>query len=924
MGVPGLWRLLEPARRPADLERLAGKVVAIDMNIWLHQAVKSRAAEAGPRSYLAVLFRRLCKLIYFGIRPIFVFDGEVPALKRATMAARRKLRGRLGDRAARAQERLFHRLLKRVAEASLPFSAKVHPHKSVKKSSPGCDDDAKLELLRRLARRPDVQQAQEDAELFKAPPEKNDSDLVSQGLLHENAGLEYDELAHDYLDGFNLQIGSQKSDLDLYSDAFCSLPLRAQMRVVQLARERLDAHSSFMEYSLSLSDDQASNTELISSNQVNRLLLRRRLAQRQDELAVILAREEVAEQLAQMNDSQLRSALHSQIALLRGEGSGTIEELSTTALRIQSRDSGHAILVKKSPMKPSTGISAQRSGSVLTLQSLIQKISGRTAFQEEELEQQTEENENAELKHNHENPSASSDKELVKKPETETQAPVMPTQEEKEITKLECHEVVCQTISEDSDSKRDLVQSAKPQTQEPATGVANKNVSSRITGTDVEPSELKAVPPKIITEAEEKEDIALTHIEPPSESVVDNSPSAFTHTPAKSTVRSELDVKIIENELEEKKGNEPISTGEEAEFIIHDEEEEDDEFIEVPTEELPTSPKPLSDDGTESNTEESEVELEGPHSPTAGTEEHFGVGSLSDEDHFELDDDVLREEADRFSRQAQTTTTRCITEAQELLRLFGAPFLVSPQEAEAQCATLQRLGLVDFVASDDSDVWPFGARTVCRHLFGGGDDRTKSRTAAVHSPSCYSADDIRDTVGLSPANIIRLALLCGSDYTPGIQNVGPVTAVEILSEFGQSGDPAESESLSWLEGVEATDNLVGDIINPLKHFQEWWKSTSMKQEPCPNKDCKTPNASPVRRKWLKLTPPAGFPDPRVVEAYLNPQVTTDLKPFVWEAPNVESLVSCRGQIWLATRDHRTDATSRPEASARTYFGLGPY
>ncbi|CAL8071735.1 unnamed protein product [Calicophoron daubneyi] len=663
------------------------------------------------------------------------------------------------------------------------------------------------------------------------------------------------------------------------------------MRVVQLARERLDAHSSFMEYSLSLSDDQASNTELISSNQVNRLLLRRRLAQRQDELAVILAREEVAEQLAQMNDSQLRSALHSQIALLRGEGSGTIEELSTTALRIQSRDSGHAILVKKSPMKPSTGISAQRSGSVLTLQSLIQKISGRTAFQEEELEQQTEENENAELKHNHENPSASSDKELVKKPETETQAPVMPTQEEKEITKLECHEVVCQTISEDSDSKRDLVQSAKPQTQEPATGVANKNVSSRITGTDVEPSELKAVPPKIITEAEEKEDIALTHIEPPSESVVDNSPSAFTHTPAKSTVRSELDVKIIENELEEKKGNEPISTGEEAEFIIHDEEEEDDEFIEVPTEELPTSPKPLSDDGTESNTEESEVELEGPHSPTAGTEEHFGVGSLSDEDHFELDDDVLREEADRFSRQAQTTTTRCITEAQELLRLFGAPFLVSPQEAEAQCATLQRLGLVDFVASDDSDVWPFGARTVCRHLFGGGDDRTKSRTAAVHSPSCYSADDIRDTVGLSPANIIRLALLCGSDYTPGIQNVGPVTAVEILSEFGQSGDPAESESLSWLEGVEATDNLVGDIINPLKHFQEWWKSTSMKQEPCPNKDCKTPNASPVRRKWLKLTPPAGFPDPRVVEAYLNPQVTTDLKPFVWEAPNVESLVS---------------------------------
>lgn len=58
-----------------------------DMNIWLHQAVKSRAGNSGPQTYLAILFRRLCKLIYFGIRPVFVFDGDVPALKRSTMVS---------------------------------------------------------------------------------------------------------------------------------------------------------------------------------------------------------------------------------------------------------------------------------------------------------------------------------------------------------------------------------------------------------------------------------------------------------------------------------------------------------------------------------------------------------------------------------------------------------------------------------------------------------------------------------------------------------------------------------------------------------------------------------------------------------------------------------------------------------------------
>ena len=37
--------------------------------------------------------------------------------------------------------------------------------------------------------------------------------------------------------------------------------------------------------------------------------------------------------------------------------------------------------------------------------------------------------------------------------------------------------------------------------------------------------------------------------------------------------------------------------------------------------------------------------------------------------------------------------------------------------------------------------------------------------------------------GLEREVFINLALLCGSDYTEGLRGVGPVTAMEILSEF---------------------------------------------------------------------------------------------------------------------------------------------
>lgn len=54
---------------------------------------------------------------------------------------------------------------------------------------------------------------------------------------------------------------------------------------------------------------------------------------------------------------------------------------------------------------------------------------------------------------------------------------------------------------------------------------------------------------------------------------------------------------------------------------------------------------------------------------------------------------------------------------QELLQLFGVPYLVSPMEAEAQCAVLDVLGLTEGSITDDSDIFLFGGRRVYKNIF---------------------------------------------------------------------------------------------------------------------------------------------------------------------------------------------------------------
>ena len=203
-----------------------------------------------------------------------------------------------------------------------------------------------------------------------------------------------------------------------------------------------------------------------------------------------------------------------------------------------------------------------------------------------------------------------------------------------------------------------------------------------------------------------------------------------------------------------------------------------------------------------------------------------------------------QKKAERF---AATITDQMYQECQQLLQLFGVPWIVSPGEAEAQCAFLDDSGLANGIITDDSDVWVFGGKNVFKNFF--------NRDRYCES---FSLNEIAKHFGLTREKMIQVAMLTGSDYTEGILDIGPVTSMEVLAEF------------------------PGEGIEPLIQFAQWSKEVNgiSKVE-----DGKHIKSTKTRERFKRFQLPPNFPRQEVYDAYINPTIDTSTEKFSWAIPN---------------------------------------
>ncbi|KAF4416722.1 Flap endonuclease GEN-like protein 1 [Colletotrichum fructicola] len=103
----------------------------------------------------------------------------------------------------------------------------------------------------------------------------------------------------------------------------------------------------------------------------------------------------------------------------------------------------------------------------------------------------------------------------------------------------------------------------------------------------------------------------------------------------------------------------------------------------------------------------------------------------------------------------------------ETLTKLHIPWRQAPGEAEAECAALQRLGLVDAVWSEDSDTLMFGCTVLVKNLLKSNEQKSKDEAKV------YRLRDIEQKTRITANGIVLYAMVAGCDYTKGLHGCEP-------------------------------------------------------------------------------------------------------------------------------------------------------
>lgn len=852
MGVHSLWDVIGPTGRPVQLESLSGKRIAIDASIWLYQFLKGLRDNEGnslKNSHIIGFFRRICKLLYFGIKPVFVFDGDAPILKKETIKQRQEKRQSKKDDAANTAKKLLALQFQKNANSKARTTALEIQKVTSIFSAP---DEYNLPNISGFTYDKDDSRIMSNQEYKNSLEPMNDLDGINLDSINPTS-KEFDQLPKSiqYLIlstlrlKSRLRMGFTKEQLE----SFFKNDMEFSKFQIEMVKKR-----NFFTQKLMNTTNMHDNTALESSVEVTNRIA----GQKNKEYKLVKI--ETGWALGLQNDDRLnnnKSACVDNIPLNHIDlHSNTSQYSDGSDDLVEWEDVDLSSFPKSKELDCSLDLSKLRNSMDET------QLSGSKSFVDKRLDTISSNNFTVsnnplyELNYS-ENSTENYKKQVI---ETETadntnelgfdvkqygikvqskldklnfNAPITNVTYNIDQSNLHAH-----NISEKHQIKNDIKQrdeSTKlnlsdkiPKLDVFQNSILFDNLNQESLNTNFPPKKKKISTPQIPCWFDS--------------STINEYPHSYESSLFSTKITKNLEYLGDDKQLDSL--IKPVCEKSLEDKILSMESNNNLELINEKSNNFQTCTNKRTLEINPLDEEAMTYEQMKKHRKYFDVKRDLNPNACKMAFHeTELSKRLAKER-----RDADELSVTMIHEIQELLSNFGIPYIIAPMETEAQCAKLLSLNLIDGIITDDSDVFLFGGTNIYKNMF-----QEKKYV------EFYSSTAIADTLGLDRQKMIDFAHLVGSDYTNGIKGIGLVSGLEILAEFDDLDD-----------------------------FREWYNEGQFNTK-------KLADENPIRKRLRKQLVSNGvildsdFPSNLVTHAYWNPKVDNSEIPFVWGIPDLDGL-----------------------------------
>ncbi|VVC44029.1 Hypothetical protein CINCED_3A003134 [Cinara cedri] len=782
MGVQGLWSLLESTGKPIPVEKLKNKVLSIDVSIWLYQIIKGVPdGEYGTvtNRHLIVMFHRICKLLFYGIKPVFVFDGGVPELKRLTIARRQAQKALAKKASEKIQQKIVKNMLEQAALKTVMDSGNTQT-----------EDEVISQTVKMLHKEP-------ENDLFQLPNLSKDFEIKTPEKKQSNFNLSKEKTENIVL----LAVKNQEKDF-LYTNSAKDKDKNSPAK--------LNTFSSLQigELMNDFKDDQKRKTDTKKQQKSKHEMTL-------NELEMFLNnKSNTSEPIGEF--SQKIASDHNTVYYYESDINKKPSSSSSSSMNNEVSNKIQTSDLKKNVTTESKNTSQKVSiPDVIGSPNLIDDID-EDIFKAFAGDESLEEDKLAWLIFN-ENKKAS------KRRSSEFESPNLRCSktDDKGSDVLTSSEEDINTKNNKDPSRKSFenINIADDKSNEVRLDVFNEANDLSCVSSNDDDNSYRNIPS---TSKDTFESYSSYKSEEAQKRTKSHSDGSYSDSPL--LLSESSDGSLSENSLDFSSDDSVPGYVIQKKNIFVIEDDED-----------PLPPLKLDKKSMKFYAEVDALFAD------------KRVWAMKDTLVMrKYDLELLKDKSDRLG---STITQKITSQIKMLLKLFGIPFVIAPMEAEAQCVFLEKIGRTEGTVTDDSDVWLFGANVVYRNLF---DSKKYVKQ--------FKSIDIKQKLELSRNSFIQLAFLLGSDYTNGIEGIGPVSAIEILSFFEPKTKNMNIEDK--LLKIKEVANSSSDVFSHIPFIKKL-KSSKISSD---------------------------FPNKAVLNAYLNPSVGESDDKFNWGIPQVDNII----------------------------------